>query len=659
MADSLNAALASMIRSIPRAMAVALFGALAGPACLLTFYARDPAVSFGTDRELPAFATGFYGVERSGRDTFVWMGDHARLTLSGLDRRSTWTCALRFRGARPPSVPQPDLQAAVDGVRAGTWRATNEFQDVEVAVSPAPGRLGLVLELTAAPTFAPGGTDPRRLGVQIDEIACRPAAAVLPPPRAIGAAALAGAALGGAFVLTGTPVGGAVVACLFVAAGQAIPLLRWGALYGRYPAVLAQLAGWIGLLTVVGVKGIEAVGGRSLRNTARFVVLFSAGALYLELAALLHPAKPVVDAVFHAHRFDAVLAGHFYFTQLSTSATPFPYAIGLYLFAAPWALVVRDHVALLRTVVAASEVLAGTLLYAAIVRTWGDRLAGAMAVALFGVVPVSFAILGNANLTNAFGQAVSVATVSAVTVWPERVPRPWPFIVLTLAATLGLMSHVSTLVLLTPILVVVAALYWWVGGSGLRRTARAVALATGVAVVLATVLYWGHFGHVYATQFARLRGSFASMGPGVQALPPAPGRRLRPTLPLGDRVFGAFDQTVANLGWPILVLAVAGAWRFARDRARDGLTLAVWAWGGICVVFVAFSVLSPSVQRYQQDAWEFIGRVEHATMPAVVILAARGAAWAWRGGSVARLASGLLLAAALTEGLWAWAAWLQ
>ena len=48
--------------------------------------------------------------------------------------------------------------------------------------------------------------------------------------------------------------------------------------------------------------------GRPLRNTARFAAAFSAGALFLKLLVLLHPNMPVGDAMFHAHRFQGVLA---------------------------------------------------------------------------------------------------------------------------------------------------------------------------------------------------------------------------------------------------------------------------------------------------------------------------------------------------------------
>ena len=80
--------------------------------------------------------------------------------------------------------------------------------------------------------------------------------------------------------------------------------------------------------------------------------------------------------------------------------------------------------------------------------------------------------------------------------------------------------------------------------------------------------------------------------------------------------------------------------------------------GLTCLLFLLFAVLSAVDRRYQQDAWEFIGRVELLTYPAAVILAARGTAWAWRAGTVRRLVSGALLASAAALGLRAWLGWL-
>jgi len=46
-------------------------------------------------------------------------------------------------------------------------------------------------------------------------------------------------------------------------------------------------------------------------------------------------------------------------------------------------------------------------------------------------------------------------------------------------------------------------------------------------------------------------------------------------------------------------------------------------------------------------------------MPAAVLLAARGAIWAWREGRAPRLASGALLLGSVIVGVRAWATWLR
>jgi hypothetical protein len=130
-------------------------------------------------------------------------------------------------------------------------------------------------------------------------------------------------------------------------------------------------------------------------------------------------------------------------------------------------------------------------------------------------------------------------------------------------------------------------------------------------------------------------------------------------LPLSARVKQTFSQTVSSFGWPIFLLALVGTWRLTLEGARDRLGLAICGWGVVCLAFVAFSTLTPGSRTYQQDAFEFISRVEHATMPAAVLLSARGAVWAWRAGRTARVVSGALLIWAVVTGVQAWARWLS
>ena len=240
----------------------------------------------------------------------------------------------------------------------------------------------------------------------------RPAASVL--LRGSAAAAIAGAVVG----LAGLPALAAVGASLAVAAGQSWSLGSGGAAYSLAAPPVFLLAGLFALFCLLPVAVAAGVLRRPLGAAARLAVVVSASAFYLKLIFLLHPDKDIVDAVFHAHRLDWVLAGRFYFTQLSTSATPFPYAIGLYVFSAPWSLLTDDHVTLLRIVVCAAEAAAGALLYPLILRAWGDRATGVMAVVLFHLLPVPYTVIGNANQTNAmFGQSAALATMIAAIAW--------------------------------------------------------------------------------------------------------------------------------------------------------------------------------------------------------------------------------------------------
>jgi hypothetical protein len=189
------------IRSFTRVVAAALVGTVAGPACLVLAHSWRPEISFTLLRDLPPFATGFYPVERSGHDAWVWTRERAEITLAGLDRRWAWSCVVGLRGGRPDSAAQPDVELALDGARAAILHTTNDYQEVQATAAPAPGKTGLVLTLRSSTTMRPGGGESRSLGVQVNRLMCRPAHSgiVLPPGAPLRASALAAGAFGAAF----------------------------------------------------------------------------------------------------------------------------------------------------------------------------------------------------------------------------------------------------------------------------------------------------------------------------------------------------------------------------------------------------------------------------------------------------------------------------
>ena len=195
--------------------------------------------------------------------------------------------------------------------------------------------------------------------------------------------------------------------------------------------------------------------------------------------------------------------------------------------------------------------------------------------------------------------------------------------------------------------------------TGHAAAGRSILIATIAAAVFSVAIYYGHFGDVY-----RNLGRTTATAPGsVGRLPEAPGRRLHRAVkavaetPLTRRLAGALDLSVWSIGWPIAILAAVGLWRTWVAGARDRLALLVAALGVAFVAFLGVAIFPRVNVSFERYAAEFVGRVDLATYPAAVILAARGAAWAWNAGLAARAVSALGLLAALAVGVRLWMEW--
>jgi hypothetical protein len=615
------------------------------------------------DRRLPAGVQGFYPLERQGKTGFAWSRGRVRLRFEYVDRRATWDCRADVINWRSPSAGPARVQVRSDGATLLDRQIGEPSAVLAFTVPADPASTAIDIGIDVSPTFRPGPQDPRELGLAFDAISCEPAAGSSPWPaaavigRGAGAAAIAGAAIG----LAGLPALAAVGVGGGLALVQSWSLASGSAAHSVTSPPVFLLVCLFALFCLLPVALAAALLRRPLTTTARLAVVFSACFFYVKLAFLLHPDKDLVDAVFHAHRFDWVLAGRFFFTQLSTSATPFPYAIGLYVFASPWSLLTADHVTLLRIVVCASEAAAGALLYPLVVRAWGDRGTGVMAVFLFHLLPLPYGVVGNANLTNAFGQSAALVTMIAAISWAFAPHGTRSFAGLTALASLAFLSHVGTLAFLLPTLLILAALHFATRGGAFRKPGLYVMAAAMVAFAIAVALYYSHFGGIYRPHveraWAAVTGTASADAPPTPApgsLQTAPERKPSP-LRLGVR--GALDQTRGSLGWPMLVLALVGAGRLLARRRADRLVLGLGAWLLACAIFLGWSILRTVEPPYVQDAWEFIGRVQLATSPAFAILAACGATWAWRSGRVLRGASALLVVAAVrvaASSLFAW-----
>ena len=627
-----------------RAVAMALVGSLVGSVAFVAAVNVHPEIVFEMDRDFPGrVVTGVYSPETVDGDSFAWTSDRALLNVPGVDRRMPWVCDVRFRGARTAGQPQPDVSLAQDGQMLASKTASNEYLDLQATLPPRSER-GLRLNLISSATFVPGPSDPRHLGVRVDRWECAPEAGrlVTPPVGSIANAALTAAILGALFAFAGVRVAWVIAGTLLLAVVQALPLSIGVAPYTTYVDRTLRVAVAVALVAAGGTWLAER--RQPLTAGARFAIAFSAAALFLKLAVLLHPSKPIIDALFHAHRYDDVRSGQYFFTQGLPGGVEFPYSVALYVFAAPFGSLMRDHVALLRIVVSASEAVAGLLLYWAVARSWRDASVAALAVVLFHLLPVSYWVIGYANLTQAFGQQVALATMAALIVW-RLGSRDWiQLVALAALAATAFLSHVSTFMLLGPTMIAAAALVWWRGGRELFVPARSMVLAASIALAAAVGLYYGRpeFYEAYRSILATRaeEGAITGAAPTeAEVLATRLDEGAIPVMSPVARVQNAVGLTGDSLSWPIVALALIGVWRLAVRVPGDRLTWTLAAWSAVGTLFCVLGVVLPGEFGHQRQAMEFIVRSIYAAAPAVLVVAAAGGVWAWRAASPMRFAA--------------------
>ncbi|HET7696465.1 MAG TPA: hypothetical protein VFK57_12200 [Vicinamibacterales bacterium] len=596
-----------MTRIVAKAAVTALISGLLGAAWVAVLYAWHPALRIEFDRDLPRNVSGIYGPERdeATRLTFAWTGADAVVRLPGLDRTGPWIADVRVRGARAGN--NPTLAVLADGVVLATRELSAGWTDLRIPIPPRPDRRGLVLGLRSSTTIVPGPADPRALGVMLDRLVVAPERVVLVPRPALEAAAIAAAPIGAALAVLGVTASAAIGGAVLLSAGGAAIVARGFGPFTDFPDRAVTLGFAIGIALGAIALAFRLRGGKP-RNTARFAIAFSAAALFLKLLVLLHPDMPIGDAMFHAHRFQGVLAGQWYFTSTAPGGYLFPYPPGLYVFSAAFADLVRrgaGDVILLRVVTTTVDVVCAALLYTVVAAAWRDRLAAAIGVAMYHLLPATFAVLTTGNLTNAFAQSLALGALVLAGYGAVRLDRVMTVLLLTVVLAAAYLSHTSTAAILGVAALATAALMAVRGGAALRSTAIAIAIGAVVAALAATAIYYAHFADTYRSEFARIAQETATNAAD------AGGRTA------GNRLAGVPYSVRIHYGVPALLLAAFGALRLFR-RGADALTLTLGGWAGACAIFLAIGILTPVDMRYYL-----------AAAPVVALAAAYGASSAW------------------------------
>jgi hypothetical protein len=656
---------------LARTLAGGALGIVLAALCCYALYALGPGYVATLDTT-PALARGLYPTEfEPGGLSYAWTRDRVTFAFDGLDRSRAWTLVVRAKAGRGPGLPPPSATVDVDGAVVASTPVGSAWQEIRAVVpaNPSASRTRPTrVTIEAGPTFVPGPADTRTLGIIVDDVRLKPDGFPIVPRRAVTAAAAAAGLLGAAIAAIGVRRPWAIGLIAAFALAQAAAITTGAAPYARaYLERLPDLAA----ATAVGMAaaaGIAAALRRPLSAAAAGAVAVTGVALVLELEGLLHPGKAIVDALFHAHRLQWVADGRYFFTQPMPSGVAFPYAVGLYVVALPWAQLTRDHVMLLRIVVLAAHALAGLALYPLVARAWQDRRMAVAAVAAYHLAPLPFIVIGNANQTYAFGQSVATIALASAMTWPLGWARPFTgqrwlaALGLTLLIALGLLSHVGLLPLLGGLVVVSAGLLAWRGAGHDRQAGWILLAAAAVAALLAVGLYYRHFGDAFrsAQRVGQSDAGEASPTPavadgatGTPAAAPTPSASSRPA-----RALRAGGLALAAYGAPLCLLAVVGLVRRRWTAERDRASLLVMATLIVCALVLAVSVIAPVEARFERYTDEFISRLYYASLPAVALLAAAGAVWLWSAGPGGRLAAGLLAAPALAIAASQWLGWM-
>ncbi len=624
-----------MIERARRALVAGVAGAALGPVCLLVIYGFSSRVTAEFDVTPPRQVTGVYEAERDDNSglTFAWTGEVLALRLPNLDRRVPWTLELRTRSARAET---PELTFYADGARLASIPATPDFSTLRVEVPPNPSRRGVAITVGSSSTVVPGPHDPRKLGVMLDRLELHAGGFARAPNSALTGAAISTAVAAAVVALAGAGPITIAAATLFFGLSGSVLLAREFAPYGTYPETLGTIAVALWVACALGCAIVWLVRVSKQRNAepgfAEFVLAASAGFVVLKLSVLLHPNMPVGDAMFHAHRFHEVLAGRFYFTSIAPGNYTFPYPPGLYVFAMPFADLVRRGAAdmtLLRTIVIAVDAVAAAVLAWGLLRGGASRTAAACALVLYHVIPLDYRIATVGNLTNAFAQSVVVLAFAAMAA-PFARRRSVELILVTITLLAAFLSHTGTFAIGAASAGLIALAIYWRGGPAERSTAHVIMASTIAAVVLAVALYYAHFGDTYRAEWARISAETAS------AAPDAGGRGI------GARASAVPRSIYLHLGIPATILAVWGLGVLRRGYPPR-LVFTIAGWIVACGAFLVLGIVTPVDMRHYL-----------AVIPAFAAAGGLAFAHGWNSAGMTRAAAALLVSWAVAIFIHTW-----
>jgi hypothetical protein len=555
---------------------------------------------FTTDGVFPA------EFDRGTGRPFSWMGQTAHLRIPNLDRSRRYRLSVQLSALRPQGTPPPELRMSVDGTLVREAALASARQEISVGL-PTRDRGGAVVTIELSNTFAPGGDDPRALGAIVFNLGFTPADGHFRPTgRVLALAWLAAFTAIVGVLFCGLRSRLAATTAAVVAAAFAWLLLQDGAFIG--PAVERFVAIGLGTAVIGAVVGLlgwrwPVIGGVPDWWRAAGIALCASS---VKLALLGHPLATIGDGIFQVHRAAVVHGGQYFFTSITPRPFfEFPYPVALYVAAQPfWRFFPTelDLLFLLRILTLAADTLVGVTFYGAARRAWDNRSAALLCAFLWPCARAPVEALSNANLTNAFGQAVFGAAMG-VFLWSAAGGglSAWAIALTTLLMATAFLSHFGTATVGACILG--AAGVTLVAATGRKRRIGLVLVGVGLAAAaFSYIIYYSHFHTVYRETITR-----------VMSKPDATqiGKLVAPPWVKAQRWWAGQADDFAPPRIPVVVATVAGAVLLFRRRPRDVLSLVLLSWIVVWAGFSALGLLTPVSMR-----------VNLATAPVFVCLSA-------------------------------------
>jgi len=608
--------------------------------------------------------------ERTDFGQYRWTMADSTLRLPGLGR-GPYRLTLQMAGS---ANPHPRVEILVNDTTLRQLDLAPGLADYTFDIPATATASGDVIIRLRADAFQSPG-DRRELGVVLTRATVTPTGdpGILLPPAATFGGSWALALL--AYLLAwcagfgprgaGTVGGGVALGAAGLLLANRPWLTVWVATGGLLRAALAGLI--LAIVLRLALPTLYRLAGLRLgQRELRWPVLLAALFFVAHFGGDLHPHTRIVDLFFHANRYNDVnTRGQLLLLvesrEWGTRETIYPPTGYLFMrLVRPLAPDVLQTVLLFMALAEATRL---CLVYLVARKATDDARAAIFAAVIFGIVPIAYLPFSWGIATNVFGAWSTTALFSLLALGYDSLRRPALAALLTLTATIALLSHPGEFVLAAATLGGALILF------GLLRRPRfrgpwpvllgAVLLAGGLAFAL---LY-----RLVATDM--LAKGIETIQQKLLGAPRATGANGAPALP-GWRVGGAIDDPIIGLrgyrvttfpallrgglvgywreAWgyyylwpPLLALAALPAMRGTRALERLRLTSALW-W----LVAALFALVGLALNVYVRYAYYLL--------PVIAIGAGLTLARLSRVNRIGPTLTTLLLLLTTAAGLWFW-----